>query len=108
VYIQGVVGGATVLAGGTTTIASWGQGNVYTGTNGSGQFVQGNIPAANKPSSLLDGSGRIFGKTRPQYADYAVSQIVSVRDNGAKGDGRTDDTAALQAVFDKVCPTACV
>ncbi|KAF5373036.1 hypothetical protein D9758_001646 [Tetrapyrgos nigripes] len=97
----GVVGGATVLAGGTTTIASWGQGNVYTGTNGAGRFVQGNIAAANKPASLLDGSGRIFGRTRPQYATYAVSQFVSVKDNGARGDGRTDDTAALQAVFDK-------
>ncbi|THV07925.1 exo-beta-1,3-glucanase [Dendrothele bispora CBS 962.96] len=97
----GVVGGATVLAGGTTTIASWGQGNVYTGTNGAGRFVQGNIPAANKPASLLDGSGRIFGKTHPQYADYAVSQFISVKDQGARGDGHTDDTAALQAVFNQ-------
>ncbi|KAE9406731.1 exo-beta-1,3-glucanase [Gymnopus androsaceus JB14] len=95
----GVVGGATVLAGGTTTIASWGQGNVYTGTNGAGTFTQGNIPAPNKASVLLDSSGHIFGKTHPQYADYAVSQFVSVKDNGAKGDGHTDDTAALNAVF---------
>ncbi|KAF5373032.1 hypothetical protein D9758_001642 [Tetrapyrgos nigripes] len=97
----GVVGGATVLAGGTTTIASWGQGNIYSGTNGTGRFVQDNIAAANKPAALLDGSGKIFGRTRPQYATYAVSQFVSVRDNGASGDGQTDDTAALQAVFDK-------
>ncbi|KAI0780740.1 exo-beta-1,3-glucanase [Trametes elegans] len=99
----GVVGGATVLAGGTTTIESWAQGNVFsgTGTAQTGAFTQGNVPAPNKPAGLLDGSGKIFGKTRPQYADYAVSQFVSVRDQGAKGDGTTDDTAALQAVFDK-------
>ncbi|KIK63593.1 glycoside hydrolase family 55 protein [Collybiopsis luxurians FD-317 M1] len=97
----GVVGGATVLTGGTTTIASWGQGNVFTGTNGAGTFKQGTIAAPNKPSSLLDSSGRIFGKTHPQYAAYAVSQFVSVKDNGAKGDGHTDDTAALNAIFAK-------
>ncbi|KAL0580418.1 hypothetical protein V5O48_001571 [Marasmius crinis-equi] len=97
----GVVGGGVVLSGGTTTINTWGQGNVYSGSNGSPAFTQNNIPAPSKPSVLLDGSGRIFGKTRPQYADYAVSQFVSVKDNGARGDGRTDDTAALQAIFDK-------
>ncbi|KAJ7582651.1 exo-beta-1,3-glucanase [Mycena floridula] len=97
----GVVGGAVVLAGGTTTIASWGQGNVYTGTIAAGTFTKGNIPAAAKPASLLDSSGKIFGKTHPQYASYAASQFVSVKDNGAKGDGRTDDTAAIKAVIAK-------
>ncbi len=98
----GVANGAVVLAGGTTTIQSWGQGNVFTGTNPNGRFVQSNIVNANKPAALLDGSGKIFGKSHPQYQAYAVSQIVSVKDNGARGDGRTDDTAALKAIFAKV------
>jgi hypothetical protein len=98
----GVANGSVVLAGGTTTIQSWGQGNVFSGTDGSGRFVQSNIVNANKPSVLLDESGNVFGKGHPQYGAYAVSQFVSVKDNGAKGDGRTDDTAALKAVFDKV------
>lgn len=98
----GVVGGAVVLSGGTTTITSWGQGNVYRGTNPAGTFTQGNIPAPSKPSTLLDSSGRIVSRTHPQYAEYAVSQFVSVKDNGAVGDGATDDTAALTAIFNKV------
>lgn len=97
-----VTGGATLLAGGTTTITSWALGNVFRGTSSTGTYTRGSIAAPNKPSVLLDSSGRIFGKTRPQYANYAVSQFVSVRDQGARGDGTTDDTAALQAVLNNV------
>ncbi|KAL4069050.1 glycoside hydrolase family 55 protein, partial [Scleroderma citrinum] len=97
----GVSGGATVLAGGTTTIASWGQGNVFSGTSGTATFTQGNIIAANKPSSLLDSSGRVFGKSHPQYINYSVDQFISMKSQGAKGDGRTDDTAAIQNVLNQ-------
>ncbi|KAJ7787191.1 hypothetical protein B0H14DRAFT_287864 [Mycena olivaceomarginata] len=61
----GLFGGAVLLAGGTTTITSWGQGNIYTGSNRTGTFTQGYIAAANKPSVLLDSAGNIFGRTPP-------------------------------------------
>ena len=98
----GVKGGANVLNGGTTTIDSWVQGNVFHGTNSNPTYTKGNIPSIRKASNLLDGSGRIFGKTHPQYANYAPSDFVSVRSQGAKGDGRTDDTQALKNVFAQV------
>jgi hypothetical protein len=104
--IVGVAGGGVILVGvggkKKAFISSWGQGNVYSGANPAGTFTQGNIAAPPKPASLMDGS-KIFGKTHPQYIDYAVNQFVSVKDHGAKGDGTTDDTAALQAIFDTVC-----
>ena len=77
-------------------------GNVYNGADGAPTFALGIIPPIKKASMLLDDSGRIFQKTHPQYVDYAPSDFVSVRDQGAKGDGKSDDTAAIQAVFDKV------
>ncbi|TBU39254.1 beta-1,3-glucanase [Dichomitus squalens] len=97
----GVANGATLLSGGTTTINSWAQGNVYTGTNSGGQFIQSGINAISKDGSLLDSAGRIFGKTHPQYANYAPDQFISVKSQGAKGDGQTDDTAAIQNVLNQ-------
>ncbi|TFK19768.1 glucan 1,3-beta-glucosidase [Coprinopsis marcescibilis] len=95
----GVQNGTVVLQGGTRTIASWGQGNVYQGTDPTPQFVQGDLPNPRKASSLLDSSGRIVGRAHPQYENYHVSEFINVKDYGAKGDGKTDDTRALREIF---------
>ncbi|KAG6874267.1 hypothetical protein C0995_001492 [Termitomyces sp. Mi166 len=94
--------GTKILQGGPSIIIkSWGQSNVYSGSNSSGTLVQGPIIGTPKPSVLLDNAGRIFGKTHPQYTDYSVQQFVSAKDHGARGDGQTDDTAALQSLLYK-------
>ncbi|KZP14824.1 glycoside hydrolase family 55 protein [Athelia psychrophila] len=97
----GVAGGATVLAGGTTTISSWAQGDIYTGTSGTKKYQQATVTAPKKASSLLNSNGFIVSKSHPQYAAYDVSQIASARTAGAKGDGKTDDTAAIKAFIAK-------
>jgi len=94
--------GTTILAGGTTTIGSWGKGNIYTGTHPNGTFTQGEIPSAYKDPSLLDPNGFIVSKGHPMYADYSVDQIMSIKSLGAVGDGVTDDTEAINAVLAKV------
>ncbi|KAG7453017.1 exo-beta-1,3-glucanase [Guyanagaster necrorhizus] len=96
--------GAIVLPGahlGIRTIQSWGQGNVYTGSNSSGRFIQGVIEAPSMPASLLDRDGKVIGRVHPQYEDIPVNKFVSVKDHGAKGDGRTNDTLAIQSVLNK-------
>ena len=107
----GDVTGKTVLAGGSK-VASWSQGHGYsTGATltakratGLPQIpLQGNLKAPNKPAVLLDSNGNIFERSRPQYADVPASSFVSVKDQGAKGDGVTDDTAAIQRVLLSEC-----
>ncbi|KAL8823456.1 MAG: hypothetical protein Q9191_005841 [Dirinaria sp. TL-2023a] len=102
----------SVLAGGSK-VASWAQGNAYTtGTDSStcnstsstagaaSQVkVRGALTAPNKPSSLLDASQSIYRRSKPQYEGVSSSSFVSVKSKGAKGDGTTDDTAAIQAIF---------
>ncbi|KAG6838241.1 hypothetical protein C0991_000881, partial [Blastosporella zonata] len=56
----GVVGGPTVLAGGTKIIASWGQGNVFKGTNTGATFTQGDIfnPSESAGPVWMIGTGK--------------------------------------------------
>ncbi|KAM0476202.1 hypothetical protein ACHAPX_006619 [Trichoderma viride] len=88
--------GATILAGGTTTIAGWGQGHEYT-PNGPNTF-QGSITPNSRPSSLLSGS-KYYTRSKPQYETLPVSSFKSVRSAGATGNAVTDDTAALQSII---------
>ncbi|KFY22052.1 hypothetical protein V493_06885 [Pseudogymnoascus sp. VKM F-4281 (FW-2241)] len=89
---------ATLLAG-NAKIESFVQGREYKAVN-AGKAVQGSTHTSKKPAGLLGPDGRVFAKSKPQYGDVPSSSFISVKDKGAKGDGVTDDTAAIQAIFD--------
>lgn len=75
------------------------QGNIYSGTNGVASYVQTNLTTPYKPAVLLE-SGQIVSRSKPTYKNYTTSEFSSAKAAGAKGDGYTDDTAALQAWID--------
>ncbi|KAI0480733.1 putative Exo-beta-1,3-glucanae [Xylariaceae sp. FL0804] len=86
---------------GSTLIKAWGQGHAYTTSNQTRESTfQNNFAASNRPASLTNGGSGFFARPKPQYEGVPVSQFISVRDQGAKGDGTTDDTAAVQAALD--------
>lgn len=89
------------LSGGTKTIDTWAQGNVYSVTDSSGHFVQSSISSIQKPQMLLDATGRIFGREMPQYEDFSPDQFVSVKQLGARGDGTSDDTEILNTILEQ-------
>jgi glucan 1,3-beta-glucosidase len=96
IAVQNPHTGRTVLTG-NRKIASFVSGRAYTGTSGSA--VQAERTAPSKPAVLLDNAGNIFTRSKPQYQNVPASKFISVKRFGAVGDGKADDTAALQAAF---------
>ncbi|KAJ7480885.1 exo-beta-1,3-glucanase [Mycena latifolia] len=91
----------TVLAA-NTAVAQWFQGNVYKGSTKN--YLRGTYtPSGSRPASLIDGSGKYFTKSRPQYGNYQDIQFFSIMaiGLGAKGDGVTDDTVAINTFLQK-------
>jgi glucan 1,3-beta-glucosidase len=87
--------GGKVLSG-NAAVGGWGEGHEYT-PSGPVNFEKAFTPFS-RPSSLTINS-KYYTRSKPQYQTLPLSSFVSVRTAGAKGDGVTDDTAALNAVL---------
>jgi hypothetical protein len=87
-------GDVTVLS--ENSVNTWGQGHKYT-PNGP-QVFQGDFASQGRVIEYVE-------KSKPQYENIPASGFLSARDTGAKGDGKTDDTAALNAAIAKAAST---
>ncbi|KAK2742694.1 hypothetical protein FQN57_005149 [Myotisia sp. PD_48] len=93
-----------LLKGGNEVMVdSWGFGLLVNSTSTS-KFVNGqSIPVMERNETLLGATGyykkNFFTRRRPTYTDLGMSQIIDVKAAGARGDGKTDDTAILNSVL---------
>ncbi|KAF1993092.1 glycoside hydrolase family 55 protein [Amniculicola lignicola CBS 123094] len=86
-----VDGGATLLSG---NAGLWATGRRYSGAAGSMQT--GPVTAPAKGKALLDGSGKLYVRSRPQYGAVEASGfVVATTDGGCKNDGGGDQTTCI-------------
>ncbi|TVY17266.1 Glucan 1,3-beta-glucosidase [Lachnellula arida] len=98
--------GTNSSSNGTTTSSSVGpfanstsgaSNNNGTGTNNTSRGV---YIRNTRPTLLTNDEGDYFTMQMPQYENYDVSQVSNVKSEfGAVGDGKTDDTIAIQAAL---------
>lgn len=84
-YLQGTSG--------SLVIDAWADGHRYLPEGPTEE--RGSVAPSKRPASLLDASGKYYERSKPQYGSVPLSSFLSARDLGAKGDGKTDDTEAL-------------
>jgi glucan 1,3-beta-glucosidase len=91
--IQGPQGTVLTTDG---TVNGWSEGNIYApyGPN----RAQGSVRPFSRSPTLSPG-GYFYARSKPQYEHCPPSEFISVRTGGATGNGVTDDTAALNAIF---------
>ncbi|KAK8098917.1 LysM domain-containing protein [Apiospora kogelbergensis] len=104
----------TLIGGGDELVLeNWGFGRIEN-TTGHGEFINGApIATMDRKQALLGASydkmkPSLFSRRRPKYHDVPRANILNARELGARGDGVTDDTSALNAILSGAANTSSV
>ncbi|KAH8671422.1 pectate lyase superfamily protein-domain-containing protein [Xylariales sp. PMI_506] len=97
-------GGETLLPGidfgdDPLTIRSWAMGKRYTSVSGSGSSIAGFLEAPDKPSSLLDSTGKFFTQSKLQYEGLSASNFIVATEQGISNDGTGDQSGAINTML---------
>lgn len=104
-----------LVSGGQQVILdSWGFGLLNNATGKSSKFVNGaEIASMNRPEGFLGTQypkmkPNLFTRRRPTYYNEPQSNVLNVKALGAKGDGVSDDTAALNSILQGAANTSSI
>ncbi|KAF3930728.1 hypothetical protein ABW19_dt0209580 [Dactylella cylindrospora] len=83
------------------TIPFWGHGRGYSDKYQTGDDINVVVDETRDsvPDALKDSSGKILERPRPLYRHIPSHRFISVKANGAIGDGEADDTASIQEII---------
>ena len=101
VYVSGSTN-YLLVPGNTLNVKSWAMGKRYTSIEDSGSYQIGFIdPAPSKPAALLDGTGKFYTRSKPQYENLSAGSFIIVTANGVSNDGTGDQTNAINSILSK-------
>ena len=103
-FLVYVSGGTNYLlvSGDTINVKSWAMGKRYTSIEDSGSYQIGFIdPAPSKPAALLDSTGKLYTRSKPQYENLSAGSFITVTANGVSNDGTGDQTNAINSILSK-------
>ena len=94
-------GGETILDGsdGALYFGSWAQGYQVLPSEGGGKTTGFSNPAPEKPTSLLDGTGAYFTRSKPQYETVDSGSVIVATSHGVSNDGTGDQSAAINSLL---------
>jgi glucan 1,3-beta-glucosidase len=101
-FLVFVTNGVEYLSGaaGPVTITSWAMGPRYISSDGSYTSSSGFVSSSTvKSRALLDGNGKFFERSKPQYETLSASSFIVATDHGISNDATGGQSGAINTLL---------